>query len=428
MSSLKLYSFKGDFRAMKALIAAQYNGVTIERPAFNLDADAKSPEFLAKSPLGKVPVLETPEGSIFESNAIARYVARLRRDTNLYGKSFFDSAQVDSWVDFAAHELELPATMWVYPVLGLMDYNGGVTHTSKQDLKKALAVLEKHLLYRTYIVGDAVTLADIVTACALLYPMKMVMDPSFRKPYPSVVRWFITVVNQPQFAAVMGADVPLAEVELKAEGAAAGGAGGKAGKKGKKEKKAKGGEGGAAGGKKKKEKAEAKEEAAPAPKPAKKKGHFDDLPKSTMVLDVWKKTYANSRTEGYYSAMPKFWEMLDREGYSVWFCDYNYNQDNTVDFQTSNLVGGYVQRCDSLRKYSFGMMQIMQGPPFEVKGCWLLRGQSITPMMEENPDAEYYTWTKVDPDNEEQRKKVADLWCADEQIDGKAIYDCKSFF
>lgn len=33
------------------------------------------------------------QGSIFESNAIARYVARIRRDTELYGASFFESAQ-----------------------------------------------------------------------------------------------------------------------------------------------------------------------------------------------------------------------------------------------------------------------------------------------------------------------------------------------
>lgn len=34
------------------------------------------------------------QGSIFESNAVARYVARMRRDTELYGVSFFESAQV----------------------------------------------------------------------------------------------------------------------------------------------------------------------------------------------------------------------------------------------------------------------------------------------------------------------------------------------
>jgi len=38
------------------------------------------------NPLGKVPVLETPDGPVFESNAIARYVARLNNNT-LYGSS-----------------------------------------------------------------------------------------------------------------------------------------------------------------------------------------------------------------------------------------------------------------------------------------------------------------------------------------------------
>ena len=68
----------------------------------------KTAEFLALSPLGKVPVLVTPQGSIFESNAIARYVARVRRDTELYGATFFESGQIDSWIDFCCHELELP--------------------------------------------------------------------------------------------------------------------------------------------------------------------------------------------------------------------------------------------------------------------------------------------------------------------------------
>lgn len=33
------------------------------------------------------------QGSIFESNAVARYVARMRRDSELCGVSFFESAQ-----------------------------------------------------------------------------------------------------------------------------------------------------------------------------------------------------------------------------------------------------------------------------------------------------------------------------------------------
>ena len=68
--ALTLVTYPGNFRAFKALIAAEYAGVEIAVK----DVDAKAAAKL--SPTGKVPVLETPQGTIFESNAIARYVAR----------------------------------------------------------------------------------------------------------------------------------------------------------------------------------------------------------------------------------------------------------------------------------------------------------------------------------------------------------------
>ena len=72
---------------------------------------------------GKVPVLDTPDGSLSESNAVARYVARLAPECKLYGESLFESAQIDSWMDWCTQELEIPASMWVAPVLGWMANN-----------------------------------------------------------------------------------------------------------------------------------------------------------------------------------------------------------------------------------------------------------------------------------------------------------------
>ena len=51
--------------------------------------------FVEKSPLGKVPILETASGEcIRESNAIARFIAKLRLDSNLLGANLLESAQV----------------------------------------------------------------------------------------------------------------------------------------------------------------------------------------------------------------------------------------------------------------------------------------------------------------------------------------------
>merc|ERR1712025_160561 len=49
------------------------------------------------------------------------------------------------------------------------------------------------------------TLADIAVACTLLSLYKQVLDPSFRKPFMNVTRWFTTVVNQPKAKDVLGA-------------------------------------------------------------------------------------------------------------------------------------------------------------------------------------------------------------------------------
>ena len=182
-------------------------------------------------------MLETAEGCIFQSNAIARYVARCRADNELYGASFIESAQVDSWVDFCANELEIPVTMWFYPVFGYMPFNAAVSslcvspgrnpraHTrllqatakAKQDTARVLSVIDAHLANRTYMVGEQLTLADIVLVSTLVYPMRMLLDAEFRKPLKNVERWYTHCTSQKQFEAVIGS-APLCAKMMKAQG------------------------------------------------------------------------------------------------------------------------------------------------------------------------------------------------------------------
>ena len=96
-------------------------------PAFEMGKDNKTAAFKAMSPLGKVPVLVTPDGPICEAAAVARYVARMRSDTNMYGSSFYEAGLVDQWIEFAKNELDLPVGMWIYPILGFIPSNASNT-------------------------------------------------------------------------------------------------------------------------------------------------------------------------------------------------------------------------------------------------------------------------------------------------------------
>jgi glutathione S-transferase len=99
------------------LIAAEYNGVKVD---VLTDLAAAG----TVSPVGKLPVLVTPKGdAIFSSHAAARFVAGLRRDSGLTGDTLVEAAAIDSWMDWAAADLELPACVWFYPVAGYMPFN-----------------------------------------------------------------------------------------------------------------------------------------------------------------------------------------------------------------------------------------------------------------------------------------------------------------
>merc|ERR1719265_105238 len=166
---------------------------------------SKSKEFLEKNPLGKVPVLETDKGYIFESGAILRYVARLAPAAGLYGNSFYEQGLVDQWIDFATTELDHQLSPWVYPVLfAQFPHAEGPVAESKKNVARSLASLNNYLQDHTFLAGERLTAADIAVVGSLLLPTQTVMDAAFRKPYANVWRWFNTCVNQPHFKAVLG--------------------------------------------------------------------------------------------------------------------------------------------------------------------------------------------------------------------------------
>jgi len=335
--SLKIYSFPNNPRVNKALVAAKYVGVEIAVPAFNFGEENKSAEFLKKNPLGKVPVLDTPDGPIWESNAIARYVAR-QGNGHLFGSNAYEAALIDQWIDFAVGEIELPARAWLYPIWGFVPNNAEITKKAIGDIRKGFALLNKHFQNRTWIVGERVSLADIVLVSTLYSLYTTVLDNNFRKAFSHVNRWFLTAVNQPNFKAVYGevklaekmAVAPQAEVQHEE-------------KKEQPKKEAK---------KEQPKKEQPKKEPAPAAnledeieaeeKAEKKQPNpLDQLPPSKLDLDTWKRMYSNNDTRTV--ALPWFWENFDKEGWSLWFADYKYNDELNQLFKNISFGAELVQ-------------------------------------------------------------------------------------
>ncbi|XP_046749679.1 elongation factor 1-gamma [Diprion similis] len=399
MASGTLYTYPENFRAYKALIAAQYSGAKVKiAEDFIFGETNKSDAFLKKFPLGKVPAFETADGKyITESNAIAYYVA----NEQLRGKTDIERAEIVQWFGFADSEILPASCAWVFPLLGLMQYNKQTVEHAKDDVNKALTALNSHLLTRTYLVGERLTLADISVATTLLHLYQYILEPSLRKPYQNVNRWFQTVIYQPESINVIGAfklaDKTLeydpkkfADVQEKSTA-----------KKEKKEKRKE----------QKKEPKEPREAdvdladeiAAAEPK---SKDPFDTMPKGTFDMDSFKRCYSN---EEETVSIPFFWKEFDPEHYSIWFGEYKYPEELTKVFMSCNLIGGMYQRLDKMRKAAFASVCLFgEDNNSTISGIWVWRGQDLafTLSPDWQIDYESYKWEKLDPAKDETKALV----------------------
>jgi len=347
-------------------------------------------------------------------------------------------------------------TTWVYPTLGVIAQpSKSQSDKAREAIREAFNVLNSHLETRTFLVGERLTLADITVACDSLLLFQHVLDPKSRDAFVHVERWFQTVVNQPTVLKVLGESVQLCKEEAhydakkyndlhpKGDHPQRGGQGRQ---RNRSHRKSSGShpdgpeqqqhqqkpqqQGG--GNKKQNQKpqeqppAAAEEDDEPVVKEA--KDPFLKLPKGTMDMDEWKRTYSNNDVESV--ALPWLWQHFDAENYSLWQCDYKYNNELTLIFKTCNLVGGMFQRLDRMRKHAFGSMCVYgENNSNCISGAWMWRGQGLAFELESDLqlDYEHYEWKKLDPKNDEHRKLITEYFIQRGEHDGKKFNQGKVF-
>lgn len=152
--SLHLISFKTCPFVQRAVQVLEEKGASYEITFIDL---ANKPDwFLAISPRGKVPVLQTEGTSLFESQAIAEYLDETLAP-RLASESAVQRARERAWFSFAAEDL-------FFPMYRLM-YAKDAAALSKEEagIRERLARLEPELQGRDWLSGDggAFGLADV---------------------------------------------------------------------------------------------------------------------------------------------------------------------------------------------------------------------------------------------------------------------------
>jgi elongation factor 1-gamma len=439
MTNGKLYGSPKSPRTQKVLIAAKYGGTDVALVTDSAPADL--------SHFGLDVVFVDGDNRFIGCLAAALHVG----GDAVKGQFPAHFARVLQYLEWSESKLSPSVLGYVLPSVSAMQVDKKVFKEAKDELFALLHTLNDHLLGRTYLVDERISLADISVALDLLPAYQYVLDGSARANLKNLNRWFQTVVNQPHVKSIIG-EVQLcqevcqfdgkkhkelsgskatkeAHVEHPAEHDAKPAA--SATPKGEKAS-------GKKHGKKEKEHAPAAEHHDAAEEPddteeamamePKAVDPFAGLPKGTFDLDAFKRVYSNEDT--LTKAIPHFWQNFDPQQYSIWFSEYKYPEELTLIFMSCNLINGMYQRLEKLKKNAFASVCLFgEDNHSTISGVWVWRGHDLvfTLSPDWQIDYESYSWTKLDPDAEATKTIVKEYFAWEGDFGGKKFNQGKIF-
>ena len=164
-----------------------------------LAGESRTPEFLAKNPNGRIPLLELPDGRhLAESNAILTF---LSDGSEFFGGDAFARALILQWMFFEqySHEPYIATSRFIIQYLGSPPERLADLEQKKAGGYAALGVMEKQLSESTYLCGDALTIADI----ALYAYTHVAGEGGFSlEEYPAVRSWIDRIRSRPNHIAM----------------------------------------------------------------------------------------------------------------------------------------------------------------------------------------------------------------------------------
>lgn len=200
---LRLWGRTSSINVRKVLWTLQELGLPFERIDAGLAyGHNHTPDYLAKNPNALVPLLEDGDFTLWESNAIVRYLCAKHGAPTLYPQDLRQRFDAERWMDWQQTTLN-PAGRDAF--VQLVRKPGGQVDSAKVDASIAateplLDLLDAHLARQPFMAGGTLTMADIPVACEIHRWWGL---PLARKPRPHLEHWYQQMLAHPASPGVL---------------------------------------------------------------------------------------------------------------------------------------------------------------------------------------------------------------------------------
>lgn len=194
MSDLRIYGIART-RAFRALWVAKELGLDYEHfPVEIGDAGARTPEFLAINPNGRLPVIVDGDFVLFESLAITMYLAKKHAAGKLYPATLEGEARTWQWSLWAVTEVDRGVNIWSLHAVRLPEAE---RDAAKRDealkvLVSPFRVLDAAVSKQPYLLGNDFTVADLNVAAVISRAVEMDLTAS-----PNIKAWLHRCLERP---------------------------------------------------------------------------------------------------------------------------------------------------------------------------------------------------------------------------------------
>lgn len=201
--TIELYVFPPSPRAMKVMAVANHLGIDTTLRMIDLTkGEQKTPEYTALNPNMRMPTMKDGDYVLWESSAIAQYLAGKNPQAGLLPGDERGRLDVTRWQFWEAAHWDPACTVYLFEnlvkphILKAGEPDQAALAKGAEAFHRCATVLNNQLKGKKFITGDKITVADFGIAAPLHYADKGKFP---LESYGEIRRWYGTLSALPSW-------------------------------------------------------------------------------------------------------------------------------------------------------------------------------------------------------------------------------------